>query len=32
MNAGRVLSDYDHPAVQAKAKELTSGKVTDLDK
>jgi hypothetical protein len=32
MNTGRMLSDYDHPAIQAKANELTSDKLTLLDK
>lgn len=31
MYAVTLLSDYDHPAVQAKADELTSGKSTLLD-
>ncbi len=32
MNTARMLSDYDHPAIQAKANELTSDKLTLLDK
>ena len=32
MNTGRMLSDHDHPAIQAKAQELTSKKSTLLDK
>jgi hypothetical protein len=32
MNTERMLSDYDHPAIQAKANELTSDKLTLLDK
>jgi transglutaminase-like putative cysteine protease len=32
MNTGRMLSDYDHPAIQAKANELISDKLTLLDK
>ena len=32
MNTGRILSDHYHPAIQAKAKELTSHKPTLLEK
>lgn len=32
MNTGGRLSDFDHPAIQVKAKELTSGKSTLIDK
>ena len=32
MNTGKILSDQDHPDVQAKAAELTSDKSSDLDK
>lgn len=31
MNTTKILSDYDHPAVQAKAQELTTGKTTLVD-
>lgn len=32
MTTGGRLSDFDHPAIQEKAKELTSGKSTVIDK
>jgi hypothetical protein len=32
MNTSGILSDFDHPVIQAKAKELTSGKSTVIEK
>lgn len=32
MDTGARLSDFDHPAIRAKAKELTSGRPTAMDK
>lgn len=32
MNTAGTLSDYDHPSIQAKANEISAGKVTVLEK